>query len=403
VLVVRDRRIVLLKGYGLADVERRVPNTAATRFEMNSMTKMFTAAALLQLAARGWLRLDDPVARWLPGLPPEKRGATLEQLAMHTAGLIVEGADLAGDSRTAFVRDVARTPRESAPGERYRYTNAGYSLLAAVVETVTGDSYEAYLRRELFAPAGMRSARFRDQLPPGDRRLAHGYVGTPAGLRPGPPNPYVWGTKGAGGVWSTVGDVYRWLVAVEEGRILPEPQRRILFSPPRPPSEEAFGWHVDSDAAGRPRIAKGGASDDFASQLLYFPRARVVIVWASNNLRQRWRQTLNQAIPALVFGGDAPAPPAVSRLPARTLAGRAGRYAAGADTIELRAGDGWLYALENHAGISGTAMFFPQDGTHFTAFDPQSRTLTRLDFAGDSAVFTLPDGRRVSAWPNAVH
>ncbi|HVG43822.1 MAG TPA: serine hydrolase domain-containing protein, partial [Longimicrobium sp.] len=244
VLVVREGGIVLLKGYGLADVERGVRNTAETRFEMNSMTKMFTAAAILQLAAQDRLRLDAPAARYLPGFPPAKQTATVQQLASHTAGLIVQGTTLADGSRDAFVRDVARTPVESPPGERYRYTNGGYSLLAAIVETVSGQTYEEYLRRHAFAPAGMRTALFRNQVPPGDPRFAHGYVGTPAGLQPGPPNPYVWGTIGAGGVWTTVGDMYRWLVAIEAGRILPDVQRRLLTTPPSPPSQEAFGWHV---------------------------------------------------------------------------------------------------------------------------------------------------------------
>ena len=398
VLVARGGQVVLLKGYGLADVERGVRNTAETRFEMNSMTKMFTAAAVLQLAARGRLRLDDPAARHLPGFPPEKRGATVEQLASHTAGLVVQGSNLAGHSREAFVRDVARTPRESAPGERYRYTNAGYSLLAAIVEVASGQTYEEYLRRNIFAPAGMRTALFRDEVPAGDRRFAHGYVGTPAALRPGPPNPYVWGTIGAGGVWATVGDVYRWMAALEAGRILPPEQWRLLTSPPRPPSQEAFGWHVDADPAGRPRIHKGGGSDDFASQIQYYPRDRVVVVWASNNLRQRWRQTLNQSIPALVFGGEgAVSLPPVARVARTTLAARAGRFVAGSDTLELRAGAGWLYAAENRLGVPTNVMFFPQDGARFTAFDPALRAVTRLELAAGPAVFTLADGRRVEA------
>jgi CubicO group peptidase (beta-lactamase class C family) len=275
VLVARDGEVVLVKGYGLADVDRRVPNTAATRYEMNSMTKMFTGVALLQLAARGAVRLRDPVGRYLADLPPVKQAATLEQLAAHTSGLIVEGTDLAGGSREAFVRDVARTPIESPAGERYRYSNAGFSLLAAIIETVGGESYEDYLRRHVFAPAGMQTARFRNELPVGDPLFAHGYVGTPERLAPGPPNPYVWGTIGAGGVWCTVGDMYRWLVALEGRRLLPEAEWRILVGPPPPPAQEAFGWHVETADDGRPRISKGGGSDDFASQLLYYPRERV--------------------------------------------------------------------------------------------------------------------------------
>src|SRR5881628_2219540 len=150
VLVVRDRHIVLLKGYGLADSARRIRNTAATRFEMNSMTKMFTGVAILQLADQGRLRVDDPVERHLPGFSAAKRAATIAQLASHTSGLIVEGSTLAGESRAAFVRDVQRTAREAPPGTVYRYTNAGYSLLAAVIEVASGESYEAYLRAHAF-------------------------------------------------------------------------------------------------------------------------------------------------------------------------------------------------------------------------------------------------------------
>jgi CubicO group peptidase (beta-lactamase class C family) len=133
--------------------------------------------------------LHPPIARYFTGFPAAKQRATIEQVATHTAGLIVEGTELAGDSRDAFIRDVARTPIESPPGQRYRYTNAGFSLLAALIETVSGEPYEQCLRRHLFTPAGMRTALFRNQVPAGDARVAHGYVGTPAALEPGPPNP----------------------------------------------------------------------------------------------------------------------------------------------------------------------------------------------------------------------
>jgi CubicO group peptidase (beta-lactamase class C family) len=283
VLVVKDRHILLLKGYGFADSTRHIHNTPATRFEMNSMTKMFTGVAVLQLAAGRRLKLDDPIERYLPGFSAEKRDATIKQLASHTSGLIVEGSTLAGDSRAAFVRDMQQTPREAPAGAQYRYTNAGYSLLAAIIEVASGERYEAYLRKHAFEPAGMRSARFRDEISSGDTLFAHGYGGTP--------NPYVWGTRGAGGAWMTVGDMYRWLVAVEDGIALPASQRSLLFSPPAPPSQEAFGWHVSPT-----RIDKGGGSADFQSQLLYYPADRVVIIWTCNNLRRRWRQTLNQTL-----------------------------------------------------------------------------------------------------------
>ena len=290
-------------------------------------------------------------------------------------------------------------PPESPPGERYRYTNAGFSLLAAIVEVVSGETYEEYLRRHLFEPAGMKSATFRDDVPADDPLFAHGYVGTPAGVEPGPPNPYGWGTRGAGGVWATLGDMYRWLVAVEKRRVLPEPQWRVLAKPPRPPAEEAFGWHVETAADGRRLVQKGGGSDDFASHFLYYPGERLVIVWASNDLRQRWRHTLNQSLPALVLGGDTVALPPVAGLTQTELESRVGGYSSGRDTLELRTGTGYLYAAPNGLDVPTNVMFFPQDAGHFTAFDPANRTFTRLRFgaSGDpSLAVELSDGRRVS-------
>lgn len=400
VLVVRDRRVVLLKGYGLADVTRGVRNSAATRFEMNSMTKMFTGVSILQLAAAGRLHLDDPVERHLGAFPAGKREATIDQLAAHTSGLIVEGTNLAGDTRDAFVRDVKQSRREAPPGEQYRYTNAGFSLLAVIIEMASGQSYEAYLRQHLFAPAGIETATFRDQVPAHDSLFAHGYVGTPATLEPGPPDPYVWATRGSGGVWTTVGDMYRWLIAVEDGAVLPEPQRTLLYSRPKPPAEEAFGWHVRATTpAGRARIDKGGGSADFASQLLYYPRERVAIIWASNNLRQRWRQTLNQTLPDIVFGGSPPPLPRVAKLPRAQLTGYAGGYFSGSDTLVFRVGSNYLYATANTLEVPANVMFFPQDRANFTGFDPAKKTVTHLHFSRDgtqSVVVELGNGRRVA-------
>ena len=298
VLVVHDRRIVLLKGYGYANQEQHVRNTPATRFEQNSITKMFTAASALQLAATGLLALDDRVERWLGPFPEGKRTATVEHLASHTSGLIVGGTPTAGDTRDAFVASVKSAPREAAPGAQYRYTNAGYSLLAAVIERASGERFEEYMRRNIFARARMRSAIFRDEVPAGDPRFAHGYIGT----QPGPPNPYVWGTRGAGGVWSTVGDIYRWIVALEDGLVLPSAQRAILFAAPKPPSDEMYGWHVRPKSDTAPALVdKGGGSADFQSQLLYYPGERLVIVWAMNNLEKRWRQELNRTLSGIAL------------------------------------------------------------------------------------------------------
>jgi CubicO group peptidase (beta-lactamase class C family) len=311
VLVIRHGEIVLLKGYGLADIPRRVRNGPETRFEMNSMTKMFTGVSVLQLAAAGKIRLDASIGEYLGPFPASKSGATVEQLAMHTAGIAVAGTQLPGSSRDSFVAAMKAAPMESPPGERYRYTNAGYSLLAAIIEVASGLSFEDYLQRHIFAPASMRSPVLRTQVPAADTLFARGYVGSQSGPIPGPPNPYEWGTVGAGGIWATVGDMYRWVLAVERGDVVPPQYRALLFSPPPSPSLEAYGWHVyPASDTSRARIDKGGGSDDFASHMIHFPRDSATIVWASNNRERRWRQTLNRALPDVIFTGTTQVPPA---------------------------------------------------------------------------------------------
>jgi hypothetical protein len=189
-------------------------------------------------------------------------------------------------------------------------------------------------------------------------------------------------------------------MAVEGGRILPEAQLRLLLAPPRAPAEEAFGWRVHTAPDGRDRIDKGGGSDDFASQLLYYPRERVVVIWASNDLRQRWRRALNQVLPGIVFGGAPLQLPPVATLPGATLDRRAGRYIAGRDTLDLIAGAGCLHATANRLAVPTDFMFLPQGPEEFTAFDPATRSITYLTFAGvdgSSLTLTHPDGTRWSA------
>lgn len=395
VLVARGGEPMLIKGYGLADVEQGLPNTAATRFEMNSMTKMFTGLALLQLEAQGRLDLDAPLERYFGAMPEDKRGATVRQLATHTAGLVRQGTELAGDSRDRFVESVLRAPAESAPGERYRYSNAGYSLLAAIIEVASGESYADYLRGHVFEPAGMASATFRDELPGQDARFAHGYVGTPAAAVPGPPNPYAWGTIGAGGVWSSVGDIYRWVTTLEASRLLPPAQLAHWMTPPPPPVEEAFGWQVGVSEDGRRLLQKGGGSDDFASQLLYYPDDAVVIVWTNNDRRQRWRPTLNRVLPAIVFGREGIRLPEMSSVPQEQICARVRSYRLGQDVLEIRCGAGVLYAVNGAPALSPSLPFHPVDGRHFVAFDPASMTTASPTFGctdQEPGTLTFADG-----------
>jgi CubicO group peptidase (beta-lactamase class C family) len=381
VLVAKDGSVVLHEGFGLADRERRIPNGLDTRFEIASLTKTFTAAAILRLEMAGRLATDDRIEKHLGPFPPAKSRATLHHLLTHTAGLVREGTDVETPDRETFIKMMKDAPLESAPGERYRYTNAGYSVLAAVVERVSGETYESFVRRELFAPAGLETAAFRGERPADDPRLAWGYLGALDHVERRPRQPLPWGTRGAGGMVMTVGDLYKWYLALRGDRVLsPAARAKAFHAWPT----EGYGWHV-GQVRGRDVIQKGGGMPDFASHLAHYPNEGLVVIFATNDLRQRWRQTLLQALPAVAFGQDAPLPPPIASAGPDAIARAAGRYRTASGAVfEVLAHEGFLSLGENTLAVPTSVPFYPQSPTSFTGFDTQKAALVSLRLETDA-------------------
>lgn len=272
VLVAKDDRILLHEGYG--------GNDRTTLYEIASLNKTFTAAAILKLQAEGKLRTTDRISKYLGDFPPPKDAATIHHLATHSAGLVVDGADTGdGTNREDFIATVKRLPAESVPGERERYTNAGYSVLTAIIEKVAGVSYDTYVRENLF-----RDVWFRGE--PLPRPIAPGYGPERKLIEP---PPLRWGTHGAGGMIMTVGDLYRWFTQLRR-----DPVMKPMFEDR--PESEGYAWHVEVDKNGRRRIHKGGGMPQYQTQIIWFPDERVVIIWATNDLTKRRRQELNERI-----------------------------------------------------------------------------------------------------------
>jgi len=390
-LVAIDGQIVLYKGYGLADRERHIPNTPNTLFEMGSITKTFTAAAILRLEMQRKLKTTDLLSKYLVPLPPAKATATIYHLLAHKSGLIVEGAALSGDgtSRDRFIQDMKDTPAASTPGEEYRYTNAGYSLLAAIIERVSRQKYETFVREQLFRPAGLGDTGFRGDFARTDPRVARGYLGTPEHIEEGPPLTYLWGTRGAGGIVATVGDMYKWFLALQGNRILSEAAKAKAFAPS--PTEQ-YGWHVEKSSRGTPLLNKGGGQVNFATHILSFPVEKLVIVYATNNLQQRWRRTLNSILPKVALGEDYEVPPTIIKQDDTTLSKFAGTYSdQTGGTFEIRSKDGYLFVTENNLSLPTSVMFFPRSAAEFTGFDaPNSKIIAlRFENAGGGSVGAL--------------
>jgi CubicO group peptidase (beta-lactamase class C family) len=300
VLVERHGTAEFLEAYGYADRRQKIRNTPDTRFEMASLTKPFTAAAILKLQDQGKLRTSDRLDRYIGPLKPPKNLATIHHLALHRAGLVARGAPLSGATRETFLRGVRTSPAESKPGDQYRYTNVGYGVLAAIIEIVSGTSYNDYVRHAILLPLGLREAYFRDEAVPG---LALGYQTPPDNSEPAPNAPLAWGSHGAGGLRISVPDLHMAFKGLRSGKVLSQASLEIMF---HPWPNEGYGWHVRKDAEGRRLIEKGGGHPSYASHLRHYPDDHVTIIWATNSLHKRFRADLNRRLTEAVLGVTIP-------------------------------------------------------------------------------------------------
>ncbi len=188
VLVARDGAVIVDKAYGMANVEWDIPNTPATKFRLGSITKQFTAAAILLLEERGKLKADDRVKSYLPDSPMAWDRITIFNLLTHTAGIpnFTSSADyntikLSARSADAAVTSFRDRPLDFGPGEQMSYSNSGYLVLGAIIEKVSGQTYEKFVADNLFAPAGMTDSGY-DSNSAIIKRRASGYLPTPAGF-----------------------------------------------------------------------------------------------------------------------------------------------------------------------------------------------------------------------------
>ena len=237
VRIVRNDTTVLEKGYGLADRARGIAFTPSTVVQIGSNTKDMTVVALLQLQERGRLNVEDAIGKYFPDAPADKRAITIWQLVTHTAGFPnALGSDFAPVSRSQLIQNAMRSELLFPPGTRESYSNTGYSLLAAIIEQVSGKTYDAHVNENILAPLGLHHTGF---LLPKFRLadLAHGYTtdGTDAGTMLEKPHasdgPY-WNLRGNGGMLSTVADMHAFYTALFETDKLLEPASRALrFDP----------------------------------------------------------------------------------------------------------------------------------------------------------------------------
>jgi CubicO group peptidase (beta-lactamase class C family) len=314
VIAARGEQIVHCEGFGMADREARIAATCDTVYDMGSVTKQFTAAAILKLEMLGKLRVTDPINNYVGPVPADKRGITLHHLLTHTAGLVEGlGDDYDVLSREDMLVEALASKPQSAPGEEFSYSNVGYSVLAAIVEKVSGLGYEQFLARHLFAPAGMTSTGYvlprweRDQVAVEYDAEGRGH-GRPYERPWAADGPY-WNLRGNGGLLSTARDMCRWHHALTGNAVLSASARTKLFDPSIrvPDSDEsyAYGWAIVD--AGDERIAwhdggNGWSIAGYARSLNDSPDDAVMTFWASNQPFREPGWNLEDLEPGLTLG-----------------------------------------------------------------------------------------------------
>lgn len=294
VLIAREGQIILEKGYGLAEQDSEQPFTAETPFLIGSISKQFTATAILHLAMQGKLQTGEPIRHFLPGVPLEKASITLHQLLTHTAGLPqhLAESDFEPLTREEALAAIFGQPLRSQPGARYAYSDAGYVVLAAIVEQVSGQPFAEYLAKHLFEPSGLLNTRFYDDVRWETTPIAHGYyndrdIGSPADW----PGPY-WGLLGAGGIVSTVGDLFLWQQALQHHTILSVEMTQKLWTPYVNISERTaygYGWQISQTDYGDRLIWHVGAGRAHNAEFRYFPDRQTVIIIGSNRIDDSYR------------------------------------------------------------------------------------------------------------------
>lgn len=285
ILVAKDGAPVWRESFGAADREWDVANTADTKFRLGSITKQFTATAILQLADQGKLSVDDPISKYYADAPATWSKVTIKHLLTHTSGIPSYTAlpkffetsskqPLTPDGIIKLTRDM---PLEFEPGTKYNYDNTGYILLGYVIEKVSGETYADYVTKHIFAPLGMKDTGY-DVSGVVLRHRASGYQGSKDGWKNADyldmTLPYA-----AGSLYSTTGDLLIWDRALADGKILTPASRQAMFTDYG--HEYGFGWRIDT-VGDHQLIGHGGGINGFSTGISRYPKDGVVAVVLAN-------------------------------------------------------------------------------------------------------------------------
>jgi CubicO group peptidase (beta-lactamase class C family) len=412
-----DGVVLVEKGYGVADHETGARVSAKSAFLIGSLSKQFTAAAVLALEADGRLSVADSIGRFYPDAPPATRALTLHQILSHTSGLpyLTERPFFESRPRDSVMSEMLALPLQFPPGAKYSYSNCGYALLAGVIERASGRRFEDYLHTRLFERAGLtRTLCLEPSLRDTAALLAvHSYSGS-----------HDEGTMlqfremsksvGVGSVVSTAADLGLWAEALATDRVLPTQERDLLFASHatvNATTSYGYGWNVVKTSRGTTMFTHAGDLGGWNSEMRIDRDAKLVLVFLSNQRidGRGSRSAVLTPVTLIATGGSVAALPALRTSGAEERKALVGHYVYGdGGTLVAREQSSALeVSAEDAAGLArlaggGTA---PPDSLHL---DQQALAiaegLARHDFAAVRAVLhpSLPTAEAIAGLDTAM-
>lgn len=370
VLVARDGVPLFARAFGPANAEWDIPNTPDTKFRLGSITKQFTAAAVLRLQEQGKLSVQDPICSHVSPCPDAWKGITVHHLLTHTSGI----PSYTGSPEYVKTMMIPKTieqvvagfrdlPLEFQPGERFKYNNSGYYLLGVIIEKAAGKKYEDVLREEIFEPLGMHDTGYDWSEPLLPRRAA-GYARRGDQLvnarHLDMQQPY-----SAGSLYSTVGDLLKWDQALYTTRVLPQAALDAMFTPFK--DNYAYGWTVqppERATSGKRQIGHGGGINGFSTMYTRVPEDRVAVV-VLGNVENVNTGSIARDLVAILYGRpyQVPAERVAVELGTDVLARYVGRYQIRPEfviTVTLEDGK-----LMGHPTGQSPAQLFAESETKF--------------------------------------
>ncbi|RTE55483.1 class A beta-lactamase-related serine hydrolase [Arenibacter aquaticus] len=316
VMLYKDGETLLNKGYGYADRGNKKKNTAYSVFSTGSLTKQFTAAAIMKLEMMGKLKTTDKLSVHFAQVPQDKVDINLHHLLTHTSGLKgAIGGDFNWISKEDYLKQALNSDLKFNPGENFNYSNVGYSLLAIIIEKLSGVDYEEFLNTHLFTPAGMDKTGY--SLPKWDKsNFVHIYNGNKNNGSTERFTKPTWHLKGNGGILSTTSDMVKWIKALKTEEILSNKAKEKMWTPYK--NDYGYGWDVLDDGALRQH--DGGSTIGLSAELRWFVQDNIITMLFTNaTINGKLGFTVVRGdIEALAMGEKIPLPPKFKTVEANT-------------------------------------------------------------------------------------